>query len=126
MALSKFAIMSVTDAAAERIHTLMEMAEKPALGLRVGVKNGGCAGMAYTVEYAEDIGPLDEIVEDKGAKLVIDPKALMFLLGTQMDFEASTVSSGFVFRNPNQVSSCGCGESVTIQPVEQIPEHSHG
>jgi iron-sulfur cluster assembly protein len=125
MALSKFAIMSVTDAPAARIHRLMETAEKPALGLRVGVKNGGCAGMAYTVEYAEDVGPLDEIVEDKGAKLVIDPKALMFLLGTEMDFEAGTVSSGFVFRNPNQVSSCGCGESVTIHPVEQSPEYSH-
>ncbi len=120
MALSKFAIMSITEAASARVHALMETAQKPVLGLRVGVKNGGCAGMAYTVEFAGEIGPLDETVEDKGVKLVVDPKALMFLLGTEMDFETSMVSSGFVFRNPNQVSSCGCGESVQLQPAGEV------
>ncbi len=120
MASSKFAIMSVTDAAATRVRELMETAQKPVLGLRVGVKNGGCAGMAYTVEFADETGPLDEIVEDKGVKLLVDPKALMFLLGTEMDYETSTVASGFVFRNPNQVGSCGCGESVTLKPAEEI------
>lgn len=115
---SRFAIMSVTEAAAARIRDLTETAGKPVLGLRVGVKNGGCAGMAYTVEFADELGPLDEVVEDKGVKLAVDPKALMFLLGTEMDYEASTVSSGFVFRNPNQVGSCGCGESVTLKPAE--------
>ncbi len=119
MVTSRFAIMSVTDAAAARVRELMETAQKPLLGLRVGVKNGGCAGMSYTVEFAEEAGPLDEIVEDKGVKLLVDPKAMMFLLGTEMDFEASTVSSSFVFRNPNQVGSCGCGESVTLKPAEE-------
>ena len=120
MASSRFAIMSVTNAAAARVRELMETAQRPVLGLRVGVKNGGCAGMSYTVEFAEEAGPLDEIVEDKGVKLLVDPKALMFLLGTEMDFEASTVSSSFVFRNPNQVGSCGCGESVTLKPAEEM------
>ncbi len=119
MASSKFAIMSVTDAAAARIRALMDAAPKPVLGLRVGVKNGGCAGMAYTVDYAEEAGPLDEIVEDKGVKLLVDPKALMFLLGTEMDYEMGKVASGFIFRNPNQVGSCGCGESVTLKPAEE-------
>ncbi len=120
---SRFAIMSVTDAAAARVRELTETAGKPVLGLRVGVKNGGCAGMAYTVEFADDTGPLDEVVEDKGVKLVVDPKALMFLLGTEMDYETSTVSSGFVFRNPNQVGSCGCGESVTLKPAAAVEEY---
>jgi iron-sulfur cluster assembly protein len=117
MAISRFAIITLTDAAATRIQELMATAGPAVQGLRVGVKNGGCAGMAYTVEFAEEAGPLDEIVEDKGVKLLVDPKALMFLLGTEMDFETTKVSSGFVFRNPNQVASCGCGESVTLKPV---------
>ncbi|WP_020175634.1 HesB/IscA family protein [Methyloferula stellata] len=121
---SRFAIMSVTEAAAARVRDLTETAGKPVLGLRVGVKNGGCAGMAYTVEFADELGPLDEVVEDKGVKLVVDPKALMFLLGTEMDYETSTVSSGFVFRNPNQVGSCGCGESVTLKPADAVSASS--
>jgi iron-sulfur cluster assembly protein len=121
---SRFAIMSVTEAAAARVRDLTETAGKPVLGLRVGVKNGGCAGMAYTVEFADELGPLDEVVEDKGIKLVVDPKALMFLLGTEMDYETSTVSSGFVFRNPNQVGSCGCGESVTLKPADAVSTSS--
>src|SRR5690606_40759344 len=85
-------------------------------GLRVGVKNGGCAGMAYTMDYAEERQTFDEVVEDKGVTVLIDPKAVLFLLGTEMDFESSKLSSGFVFRNPNQTSACGCGESVSITP----------
>ena len=117
MARSRFAVMSLTDAAAERARGLIANAERPVIGLRVGVKNGGCAGMSYTVEFAEQKNPLDEVVEDKGVTLLVDSKALMFLLGTTLDFETTKLSSTFTFRNPNQVSACGCGESVSIQPA---------
>jgi iron-sulfur cluster assembly protein len=110
--------LTLSDAAAQRVRDIMSNAEKPVVGLRVGVKNGGCAGMSYTMEWAEEIGPYDEVVEDKGVKVLIDPKAVMFLLGTQMDFKADKLSSGFVFNNPNQTSACGCGESVAIEPVK--------
>jgi iron-sulfur cluster assembly protein len=110
-------IMKLTDAAAERVREIMANAEKPMAGLRIGVKNGGCAGMEYTLEWAEDQKPFDEVVEDKGVKLLIDAKAMMFLLGTEMDFQSSTLKSGFVFNNPNQVSACGCGESVQLKPA---------
>ena len=110
--------LTLTDAAAQRVRDIMANAEKPVVGLRVGVKNGGCAGMSYTMEWAEEIGAYDEVVEDKGVKVLIDPKAVMFLLGTQMDFKADKLSSGFVFNNPNQTSACGCGESVEIEPVK--------
>jgi iron-sulfur cluster assembly protein len=110
--------LTLSDAAAQRVRDIMSNAEKPVVGLRVGVKNGGCAGMSYTMEWAEEIGPYDEVVEDKGVKVLIDPKAVMFLLGTQMDFKADKLSSGFVFNNPNQTSACGCGESVSIEPVK--------
>jgi iron-sulfur cluster assembly protein len=96
----------------------MARAERPIAGVRVGVKNGGCAGMSYTMEYAEEIRPHDEVVEDRGVKILIDPKAVLFLLGTEMDFETSRMSSGFTFRNPNQTSACGCGESVAITPAK--------
>jgi len=109
--------MSLTEAAAERARTLIAEADHPIVGLRVGVKNGGCAGMSYTMEFAESASPLDEVVEDKGVKLLIDPKALLFLLGAQMDFKVDQLSSSFVFNNPNQTSACGCGESVAITPV---------
>jgi iron-sulfur cluster assembly protein len=109
--------ISLTDAAAGRIQEIIAAAEKPMLGLRVGVKNGGCAGMEYTMEWATDQKPFDEVVEDKGAKVLIDAKALMFLLGTQMDYKSSVLKSGFVFNNPNQTSACGCGESVELQPA---------
>src|SRR5208282_1734687 len=92
-------------------------AQTPIVGLRVGVRNGGCAGMSYTMEFAENASPLDEVVEDNGVKLLIDPKALLFLLGAQMDFKADKLSSTFVFNNPNQTSACGCGESVAITPA---------
>jgi iron-sulfur cluster assembly protein len=110
-------IMKLTDAAAARVREIIANAEKPVAGLRIGVKNGGCAGMEYTLEWAEDQKPFDEVVEDKGVKLLIDAKAMMFLLGTEMDFQSSTLKSGFVFNNPNQVSACGCGESVQLKPA---------
>ena len=91
-------------------------ADKPIAGVRVGVKNGGCAGMSYTMEYAEQVNPTDEIVEDKGVRLLIDPKAVLFLLGTEMDYKTEKLSTQFVFNNPNQTSACGCGESVAITP----------
>ncbi|MCB1434752.1 MAG: Fe-S cluster assembly scaffold SufA [Alphaproteobacteria bacterium] len=111
-------IMKLTDAAASRIAEIMAKAEKPVAGLRIGVKNGGCAGMEYTMEWAEEQQPFDEVVEDKGAKVLIDAKAMMFLLGTEMDYQTSTLKSGFVFNNPNQISACGCGESVQLKPAE--------
>ncbi len=117
MALPKFKVMTLTDAAAERVKSIIARADKPIAGLRIGVKNGGCAGMSYTMEYAESISPLDEVVEDKGVTVLIDPKAVLFLLGTVMDFQTTKLSSGFVFNNPNQTSACGCGESVAITPA---------
>jgi iron-sulfur cluster assembly protein len=111
-------VMRLTDAAATRIRDLMARAESPIAGLRVGVKNGGCAGMSYTVEYANEVRPSDEVVEDKGVKILIDPKAVLFLLGTEMDFKADKLSATFVFNNPNQTGACGCGESVQLTPAE--------
>jgi iron-sulfur cluster assembly protein len=111
-------VMRLTDAAATRIRELTERADKPIAGLRVGVKNGGCAGMSYTVEYADDVKKSDEIVEDKGVKVLVDPKAVLFLLGTEMDFKVDKMSATFVFNNPNQTSACGCGESVAITPAK--------
>ena len=110
-------IMRLTDAAADRVREIMAKSEKPVAGLRIGVKNGGCAGMEYTLEWAEEQKPFDEVVEDKGVKVLVDAKAMMFLLGTEMDFQSSALKSGFVFNNPNQVSACGCGESVQLKPA---------
>ena len=112
-------VISVTEAAADRVREIMSSRDDEIIGLRIGVKNGGCAGMSYTMDYATEINPLDEIVEDQGITVLIDPKAVLFLLGTQMDYEVSTLSSGFVFNNPNQTSACGCGESVAITPANQ-------
>jgi iron-sulfur cluster assembly protein len=109
--------MRLSDAAAARIKEIMAKTERPLAGVRVGVKNGGCAGMSYTMEYAEAINPADEVIEDKGVKLLIDPKAILFLLGTEMDYKIDKLSAQFVFNNPNQTSACGCGESVAITPV---------
>ena len=111
-------VMTLTDAAAARVAEIISNNDKPVAALKVGVKNGGCAGMSYTMEWAESVGKYDEVIEEKGVKLVIDPKAVLFLLGTEMDFETSKLSSGFVFRNPNQTSACGCGESVAIEPAK--------
>jgi iron-sulfur cluster assembly protein len=110
-------VMTLTEAAAERVRQIMSGSDRPFVGIRVGVKNGGCAGMEYTMSYAEDVGKLDEVVEDKGVKILIEPKAVLFLLGTQMDFKIDKLKSGFVFNNPNQSSACGCGESVAIKPA---------
>ena len=110
-------VMTLTEAAAERVRQIMARSERSVAGLRIGVKNGGCAGMEYTMEFAQEQKPFDEVVEDKGAKVLIEAKALMFLLGTQMDYRTSVLKSGFVFNNPNQISACGCGESVEIKPA---------
>src|ERR1044071_4934625 len=110
-------VMRLTDPAASRIKEIMAKADKPFAGVRVGVKNGGCAGMAYTMEHAASAQKFGEVVEDKGVKLLIDPKAVLFLLGTEMDFKVDKLSSTFVFNNPNQTSACGCGESVQLTPA---------
>src|ERR1700678_1324330 len=119
-------VMRLSDAAAGRIKDIISRSERPIAGIRVGVKNGGCAGMSYTMEYAEAFDPRDEIVEDKGGRGLIDPKAVLFLLGTEMDYQVDKISSGFVFKNPNQTSACGCGESVAITPatLESEPAQS--
>ena len=111
--------VTLTDAAAARVKAIMAKAEQSYVGLRVGVKNGGCAGQEYTFAYAEGIEPLDEVVEDKGVTILIDPKAVLFLIGTEIDYETSKLASKFVFRNPNETDACGCGESVTIVPVRE-------
>ena len=118
-------VMKLTDAAATRIRDLMSKSDRPIAGLRVGVKNGGCAGMAYTMEYAQSINPTDEIVEDKGVKILIDPKAVLFLLGTEMDYKIDKLSAQFVFNNPNQTSACGCGESVLLTPAQGEAAEAH-
>ena len=118
MALPSFKVLTLTDAAANRVKNIIARADKPIVGVRVGVKNGGCAGMSYTMEYAEAAKPGEDVVEDKGVKVLIDPKAVLFLLGTEMDFQTTKLSSQFVFKNPNQTSACGCGESVAITPAK--------
>jgi iron-sulfur cluster assembly protein len=110
-------IVTLTDAAAARVHEIMARAEEPYVGLRVGVKNGGCAGQEYVLEYAAEADPLDEVIEDKGVKILIEPKAVLFLIGSEIDFETTKLAAKFVFRNPNETDACGCGESVTIQPA---------
>src|SRR5271168_2392863 len=110
-------VVTLSERAAERVRTIMDRAEKPYAGLRVGVKNGGCAGQEYVLEYAEAAGPLDEVVEDKGVTILVEPKAVLFLIGTEIDYEVSRLSSKFTFRNPNETDACGCGESVTIEPA---------
>jgi iron-sulfur cluster assembly protein len=108
----------LTAAAAARIREIMAGAEGRYQGVRVGVTNGGCAGMAYTMDYAESAQPLEEVVEDKGVKIFIDPKAILFLIGTEMDFVREKLGARFVFNNPNQTAACGCGESVSIAPAK--------
>jgi iron-sulfur cluster assembly protein len=110
-------VMTLTDAAAERIRALMASSGKDLV--RIGVKNGGCAGMEYTMSYAETKAPHDEVIEDKGVRILIDPTAVLFLLGTEMDYRSDRMSSGFVFNNPNQTGSCGCGESVSLTPATE-------
>ena len=110
-------VVTLTDRAADRVRVLMDKAERPYMGLRVGVKNGGCAGQEYVLDYAEAAEPLDEVVEDRGVRILIDPKAILFLIGSEIDYETTRLSSRFVFHNPNETDACGCGESVTIVPA---------
>jgi iron-sulfur cluster assembly protein len=111
-------VVTLTDRAAERVREIMDKADEPYAGLRIGVKNGGCAGQEYIIEYAKAAAPLDEVVEDKGVTILIDPKAVLFLIGTVVDYETTKLSSKFVFNNPNETDACGCGESVTIVPAK--------
>ncbi|MDB5441914.1 MAG: HesB/YadR/YfhF family protein [Phenylobacterium sp.] len=111
-------VVSLTEAAAARVREIMGKAEQPYAGLRVGVKNGGCAGQEYVLEYADKVEPLDEIIEDKGVTILVEPKAVLFLIGSEIDYEVSKLAAKFVFRNPNETDACGCGESVTIQPAK--------
>ena len=119
MARARPKIVTLTDAAAERVKAIMARSEKPVAGLRVGVKKGGCAGMEYTMEYAAEAGPHDEVVDEKGVRILIDPSAILFLLGTEMDYKTDRLTSGFVFNNPNQTSACGCGTSVEIRAAKE-------
>ena len=107
-------IIRLSETAAARIKEIMSSADNKAIGVRVGVKSGGCAGMSYSMEYAKDIKVNDEVIEDKGVKVLIDPKAIMYLLGTEMDYKKEELSSTFVFKNPNETERCGCGESFKI------------
>lgn len=111
-------VVTLTDAAAARMREIMEAAEEKFTGVRIGVKNGGCAGMEYTMEYATEAAPLDEVVEENGIRVMIDPKAILFLIGSEIDFATEKLSQRFVFRNPNQTDACGCGESVTLVPAK--------
>lgn len=110
-------VVRLTGEAATRIQSIMAGSEGRYIGVRVGVKNAGCAGMSYTMDYAEEQGPLDEMVEDKGVRILIDPKAVMFLVGTEMDYKREKLGARFIFTNPNQTEACGCGESVVIKPA---------
>ena len=110
-------VVTLTDRAAERVKEIMAKAEQPYMGLRVGVKNGGCAGQEYVLAYAEAPDPLDEVIEDKGVTILVEPKAVLFLIGSEIDYETTRLASKFVFHNPNETDACGCGESVTIVPA---------
>ena len=104
-------VITLSDKAAERVKEIIAQAKEPIVGVRIGVESGGCAGMSYVMEYAKEANPNDEIIEDKGVKVLIDPKAIMYLLGTEMDYKKEELSSSFVFKNPNETERCGCGES---------------
>ena len=114
--MGRFAIMTLSDAAADRVREIVE-SRNNAAGIRVGVKKGGCAGMEYTIDLVTEPNPKDDLVESNGAKVYIAPEAVLYLIGTQRDFEVTTLRTGFVFNNPNQTSACGCGESVELTPV---------
>jgi iron-sulfur cluster assembly protein len=107
-------VIKLSDNAASRIKEIMSQAENSTIGVRVGVKSGGCAGMSYVMEYAKDVKPNEEIIEDKGVKVLIDPNAVMYLLGTEMDYKKEKFSSQFIFKNPNETERCGCGESFKV------------
>jgi iron-sulfur cluster assembly protein len=111
-------ILTLTDAAAARVRELMSREDRRTVGLRIGVKKGGCAGMEYTLEQASEIRPTDEVLEEEGATVLIDPAAVLFLLGSEMDYAVDKLSARFVFNNPNQTGACGCGESVSLTPAK--------
>ena len=110
-------VMTLTDAAAARVRDIVAKASEPVAGIRVSVTKGGCAGMSYKVDYASTANPRDEVIDDKGVRVLIDPTAVLFLLGTEMDYKVDKLAAQFVFNNPNQTSACGCGESVAITPA---------
>ena len=112
--MARFQAMTVTEAAADRVKVLLSKRDKPSVGIRVGVRSRGCSGMSYTIEYADEKGRWDEIVEDKGVTILIDPKATMFLIGTEMDYVDGQLEAGFTFKNPNEKGRCGCGESFHV------------
>ena len=112
-------VVSLTERAAERVREILSGADKSYAGLRVGVKNGGCAGQEYVLTYAERPEPLDEVIEDKGVTIFVEPKSVLFLIGSEIDYEVSKLSAKFMFRNPNETDACGCGESVTITPASE-------
>jgi iron-sulfur cluster assembly protein len=112
-------VMTITPAAAARVKAIMATKGANVTALKIGIKKGGCAGMEYTMDWAESAGKFDEIVEQDGARVIIDPKAVMYLLGTEMDYKADKLSAQFVFNNPNQQGSCGCGESVNLVPISK-------
>ncbi len=120
---SRFQVLTLTDAAAGRVREIVDNSAKPVLGLRVGIKKGGCAGMEYDMSLVEEAKPGDDVIDDKGVRIFVDPSAVLFLLGTEMDHEVTKFRSGFVFRNPNEVSACGCGESVSLKAADGgLPE----
>jgi len=108
------AAIEITDAAAVRVKELLDKRGKPSAGIRVGVKKGGCSGLSYTIEYADDIKEFEEVIEDKDVTIIIDPKAIMYLIGSEMDFVEEKLKSGFTFKNPNEKGQCGCGESFHV------------
>ena len=119
MARPKLSVISVTERAAGRVRELIDGNDKALVGVRVGVKNAGCAGMAYTLDPVEMPNPADDVVSEHGVNVYVDPKAVLFLLGATMDFEATKLRTGFTFKNPNEVSACGCGESVLLKPASE-------
>ena len=112
-------VLSLTPAAAARVKSIMAAKGPDVAGLKIGIKKGGCAGMEYTMEWATSAGKFDEVVEQDGARVIIDPQAVLYLLGTEMDYKVDKLSAQFVFNNPNQSSACGCGESVNLTPVDK-------
>lgn len=116
--MASFAVMTMTDTAAERVKAIVAKSGGPAEGIRVGIKKGGCAGMEYTIDLVAEPDAKDDMIERDGARVYVAPEAVLFLLGTEMGYEQTTLRSGFVFNNPNQTSACGCGESVELKPAD--------
>jgi iron-sulfur cluster assembly protein len=114
----RFQVLSISDEAADFIRSIVDGSDEPIKGIRIGVKNGGCAGMEYVLDKVSEVNPADDLVEDKGVSVYVDPKAVLFLLGTELGYEQTKFRSGLTFNNPNQTSACGCGESVELTPVD--------